>query len=136
MFEDTDDEYLAWSREKKGQTANQRRTVRYIRNDISASIRKESWLSAVGFNRFRKKIPVELLDISNRGCLVSSSEKLTIGAQVTAVLEFEAGKCFEIKAAVVRKAEGRDHEYGIKFAKYNNELGEYMLEMQSELIFK
>jgi hypothetical protein len=136
MFEDTDIEDLTEIRNENDQFVNQRRTVRYIRKDIAASIYKNNWLSEIGLTWFRNEIPVELLDVSSRGCLIDSDETLAVDAKVVVVLKFAIGKSFEINATVVRKAEGRDREYGIKFVEYNNELGEYMLEMQSELLFK
>lgn len=136
MFENSDIEDLTEIRPEKQPFVNQRRTVRYIRKDIAASVCRDHWLSALGLDRFRKEIPVELLDISNRGCLILSSKPLAIEARVVVMLKFATGKCFAIKAVVSRKAEGRDREFGIKFAEYHNELGEYMLEMQNELIFK
>jgi hypothetical protein len=135
MSQDIDNEGLTAGPGVRGQVANQRRTVRYIRKDITAGIRKESWFDALGLDWFRKEIPAELLDISNRGCLVGCSAKLPVPAKITVLLMFETGMRFEIKSMVVRKAEGRD-QYGIKFARYNDELGEYMLKTQSELTFK
>jgi hypothetical protein len=135
MTQNIDNEGLTAGPGGRGQVVNQRRTVRYIRKDITAGIRKESWFDALGLDWFRKEIPVELLDISNRGCLVGCSAKLAVPTKITVLLTFETGTRFEIKAMVVRKAEGRD-QYGIKFAQYNDKLGEYMLKTQSELTFR
>jgi hypothetical protein len=109
--------------------------VRYIRKDIKARICKQSWFGALGGGWLRKEIPVELLDISNRGCLIGCAEKLAVETKITVLLMFKTGMRFEIKATVVRKAEGRD-QYGIKFARYNDKLGEYLLKTQDELTFK
>jgi hypothetical protein len=135
MTQDIDNEDLTAGPGGRGKVLNHRRTVRYIRKDIKARICKESWLGAIGLDWFRKEIPVELLDISNRGCLVGCSAKLTIPTKITVLLTFETSIRFEIGAMVIRKAEGRD-QYGIKFAQYNDKLGEYMLKTQSELRFK
>lgn len=135
MTQDIDNEGLTAGPGRKGQVVNQRRTVRYIRKDIKAWIRKESWFDALGLDWFRKEIPVELLDISNRGGLVGCSAKLAVPTKITVLLTFETGIRFEIRATVVRKVEGRD-QYGIKFAQYNDKLGEYMLKTQSKLAFK
>jgi hypothetical protein len=135
MTQDIDNEGLPAGPGVRGRVANQRRTVRYIRKDIKAWIRRESWFDALGLDRFRKEIPAELLDISNRGCLLGCSAKLSVPTKITVLLMFETGMHFEIKAMVVRKAEGRN-QYGIKFARYNDDLGEYMLKTQTELTFK
>jgi hypothetical protein len=135
MTQDIDNEGLPAGPGGGRRGVNQRRTVRYIRKDIKVWIRRESWFDALGLDRFRKEIPAELLDISNRGCLLGSAEKLAVPTKITVLLMFGTGMRFEIKAMVVRKAEGRN-QYGIKFAQYNDELGEYMLKTQTELTFK
>jgi hypothetical protein len=122
-------------RKGRGHGVNERRTVRYIRKDIKAAIRKQSWLSAIGLGWFRKEIPVELLDISNRGCLIACPEKLAVRAKILVFLTFETGRRFEIEATVVRKAEGGG-QYGVKFAAYHNALGDYMLQTQEKLTFR
>jgi hypothetical protein len=135
MTLNSDNEGLTSDRKGKEQVVNSRRTVRYIRKDIKVHIRKQNWFSAIGGDRFRKDIPVELLDISNRGCLIASLEKLAVRSKIIVLLTFETARRFEIEATVVRKAEGVD-QYGIKFAAYNNELGDYMLKTQEKLTFK
>lgn len=49
---------------------------------------------------------------------------------------FKSGRTFVIKALVVRHSVSSADEYGIKFDRYNNELGEYLFESQENLIFK
>lgn len=136
MPQNFDHEGLTACSQEKNRFVNHRRTVRYIRKDITASVYKSRWLDAIGIDWFRTEIPVELLDISNRGCLIACPKPWAVEAKIVVVLQFETGKRFEIKAAVVRKAEGRDLEYGIKFAVYNDALGDYMLKTQNELTFK
>ncbi|MBL1263868.1 PilZ domain-containing protein [Methylomicrobium sp. RS1] len=135
MTLNSDNEGLTSDRKGKEQVVNSRRTVRYIRKDIKVHIRKQNWFSAIGGHRFRKEISVELLDISNRGCLIASLEKLAVRSKIIVLLTFETARRFEIEATVVRKAEGVG-QYGIKFAAYNNELGDYMLKTQEKLTFK
>lgn len=130
-----DNKGLTPDRKGNGQVANERRTVRYIRKDIKVHIRKQNWFSAIGGDRFRQEIPVELLDISNRGCLIFSPEKLAVRSKIIVLLTFETARRFEIGATVIRKSEGED-QYGIKFAAYNNELGDYMLKTQEKLTLK
>ncbi|WP_024300285.1 PilZ domain-containing protein [Methylomicrobium lacus] len=113
---------------------NQRRTVRYIRKDIAASVRRVHGFARIGLAWFGREIPVELMDISSRGCLIVSAEKLAVGATVFVRLRFDTGKGFEIKGSVIRKTE--DREYGIKFVEYNDELGDCMLQTQRELLIK
>jgi hypothetical protein len=135
MTLDKDNERLTPGRKEKEQVVNSRRTVRYIRKDIKVHIRKQNWFSAIGGDRFRQEIPVELLDISNRGCLIICQEKLALRSKILVLLTFETAKRFEIEATVVRKSEDVN-QYGIKFAAYNNDLGDYMLKTQEELTFK
>lgn len=135
MTQDSDNGDLNTAPRRRRQGVNQRRTVRYIRKDIEARICKESWFGALAGSWLRQEIPVELFDISNRGCLIGCAEKLAIEAKITVLLMFKTGMRFEIKATVVRKAEGQD-QYGIKFAQYNDKLGEYLLKTQGELTFK
>jgi len=115
---------------------NQRRTVRYIRKDVVARICKGYLPNVLGLKWFRQEIRAKLLDISNRGCLIRSFEKLALDEKILILLTFKTGKQFVIKAVVVREAKGRGYEYGVKFIEYNDELGEYMLKMQRELLFK
>jgi len=50
--------------------------------------------------------------------------------------QFKSGKTFRIKALVVRKSTTSDYEYGLKFDDYQNELGSYLVETQTQLKFK
>ncbi len=136
MSLDANNEDFAAFVKKKGRVVNHRRAVRYIRKDIVTWVYKCGWFDAIGLDWFRRKIPVELLDISSRGCLIVSVEKLAVQAKIVVLLKFNTGKYFEIKGTVVRKSGHRGREYGIKFAGYNDELGEYMLMTQSELLIK
>jgi hypothetical protein len=135
MILNIDNESSIPSRKEKGHVVNERRTVRYIRKDIKAYIRKQNWFSTVGIDWFWKEVPVELLDISNRGCLIACPKKLAVRSRVSVLLAFETGKRFEIEATVIRKAES-EGQYGIKFAAYNNALGDYMLKTQEKLTFR
>lgn len=114
---------------------NQRRTVRYVRKDIRARIWQRRWFHNFGLAWLRRDFAVELLDISNRGCLIASPKKLERNDKIVVLLQFETGKLFEINASVVRKSAAGD-EYGIQFTEYNDALGEYMLQTQNELLFK
>lgn len=114
---------------------NQRKTTRYIREDIAASVCKIS-----GFNfgfRFNKDIYVELLDISSRGVLVETDQKLALNKKITITLTFEDNKSFLIPAKVVRgMMHNKKYHYGIKFDRSNDDLGDYLLETQRKLVFK
>jgi hypothetical protein len=115
---------------------NQRLATRYIRNDIKGVFYKIDFFTSVGFNFFRRLIPIQILDISSRGVLVSTDKKFKIDTKIVLGLKFRHGKSFRIKAEVVRKSTVSDYEYGIKFDEYNNELGDCLVETQSELKFK
>ncbi|MGZ8190863.1 MAG: PilZ domain-containing protein [Methylococcaceae bacterium] len=111
-------------------TTNCRTTTRLIRNDITAKVSNNSLLS------LGKLIPVDLLDISSKGVLISCNNKLPVNKKVTLTLEFKTGKAFKINAEVVRRNGTLNNEYGIKFDRYDNELGDYLFETQDKLIFK
>lgn len=112
------------------QAVNNRIATRYIRNDIKVTLCKNCL-----FN-FGRKTPVDLIDISSRGVLIRSNQKLSIHDKVTLDLKFECGKTFKISAKVARRLTLPNDQYGIKFDRCNDELGDYLLETQKELIFK
>lgn len=109
---------------------NNRVTTRFIRDDIAVVINDPGRLG------FGKTISVNLMDISCKGVLISTGKKFGIDKQITLTLQFKSGKVFVIKAKVVRHSSSSLNEYGIKFDRYNNELGDYLLETQDKLIFK
>jgi len=113
---------------------NKRVATRYIREDIAASVCKISWFN-FGF-RFNKDIFVELVDISSKGVLIATSQKLPLNKKITLTLTFEDLKSFIIQAKVVRKAIADQTQYGIKFDRTNDDLGDYLLETQRKLVFK
>ncbi|MDD2800940.1 MAG: PilZ domain-containing protein [Methylobacter sp.] len=114
--------------------SNKRVATRYIREDIAASVCKISWFN-FGF-RFNKDIYVELVDISSKGVLIATSQKLPINKKITLTLTFEDLKSFIIQAKVIRKALSDQTQYGIKFDRTNDALGDYLLETQRKLVFK
>lgn len=113
---------------------NTRIAVRYIREDIAASVCEISVFS-FGFN-FKKIILVELLDISSKGLLIATNKKLRVNQKITILLKFENQRVFKRQGKIVRKAEGPDYRYGIQFDKLSNSLGDYLLATQKKLIFK
>ncbi|MGR9085820.1 MAG: PilZ domain-containing protein [Gammaproteobacteria bacterium] len=115
---------------------NQRSATRYIRNDIKTVLYSVDLLTSFGFNFFRRLIPVQLLDISTRGMLISTDRKLKTGAKIVLGLKFNSGKSFRIKAVVVRKSTESNYEYGIRFNDRHDDLGDYLVDTQRELRFK
>ncbi|MDD5580885.1 MAG: PilZ domain-containing protein [Methylobacter sp.] len=134
-FEDTtetiDDFFSFDSHLPKKQFHNQRITTRYIRDDIKALVFTTGLL-----NFGHRRIRVDLIDISSKGVLISTSKKLGINKKVILALKFGCGNTFKINAKIVRKSDSSNYQYGIKFDQYNNALGDYLLETQSKLIFK
>ncbi|MEQ1531313.1 MAG: PilZ domain-containing protein, partial [Methylococcales bacterium] len=116
-------------------TPNRRIGVRYVREDIAASVCKISiYFFGIGF---KKDITVELVDISSKGVLISTNQKLKVGKKITITLKFEDDKAFTIKAKIVREILSPLHnQYGIKFDRLNNDLGDYLLETQNKLVFR
>jgi hypothetical protein len=109
---------------------NSRIATRYIREDIAVSITSKNLLG------ISKRIEAKLLDITSKGVLVAATEKMAINKNIVLHLRFTTGKVFDINAKIVRNAAADKNEYGIKYDFYNNELGDYLLETQSKLIFK
>lgn len=115
----------------QGHTAkNHRIATRYVRDDIDALV------IDMGFLSVGKPFLVRLVDITSKGALIESEKKLKINQAITLVLRFTTGKIFEIKAKVVRVSPTATNQFGVKFDKYNNELGDYLLETQVSLRFK
>ena len=108
---------------------NKRFAVRYIRNDIKASILKVR-LFGLG-----KAMGLNLLDISSKGALISTNKKIRKNKKITLILEFEDGKIFEIGSKIVRLKKDQAYQYGIKFDRFNHDLGNYLLETQQDLVF-
>jgi len=109
---------------------NRRAATRLIRDDITASINVPGRLG------FGKTISVDLMDITSKGVMISTDQKLALNKKLILTLQFKSGKAFVIKAVVARHSDSSLNGYGIKFDNYNNELGDYMLETQKKLIFK
>ncbi len=109
---------------------NKRYAVRYIRTNIKASVLKVR-LFGTG-----KPMGMELLDISSKGALISTSKKIRKNKKITLILEFEDGKTFEISSKIVRLEKNQGFRYGIKFDRFNHDLGNYILETQDDLVFR
>lgn len=110
---------------------NIRVATRFIRDDIAVSF------SVSGLLGFGKTFSAELMDISTKGVLISTNQKLGINKKIILTLEFKSGKVFKINAIVAHNSDSlHNNEYGIKFDRYNNELGDYLFETQEKLVFK
>lgn len=111
----------------------QRATVRYVRDDIAVAVCKTSPII------FGKEIFIELaelIDINCRGALISTNAIFRVNEKIMLNLKFKSGKLFKINGSVVHRTVLPPCQYGIKFNRYNDELGNYLLETQSKLIFK
>jgi hypothetical protein len=117
-----------------GAIQNQRTAVRYVREDIDASVCIISWLT-FGL-RIRKTITADLIDISSKGVLIGTDKKLRVNKKITLTLIFEDSKTFTISAKVARRSLTHPNQYGIKFDRFNHDLGDYLLETQKKLVFK
>ena len=110
---------------------NSRTTVRYVREDIKASLS-----SNIITCLFCSPLRIQLLDISSKGALISSDRKFRKNKKITIIFEFKDGQIFKIKARIVRLDTFNSNIYGVKFDKYNDALGDYIFKTQTELIFK
>ena len=109
---------------------NGRRSVRYVRSDIKVVLITKNLLG------IDKKIQAQLQDISSKGLRVSAEEKLSINKKITVALKFKDGRRFNMKAKVVRQSSNNKLDYGIKFEERQNDLGDHLLETQTDLLFK
>ncbi len=108
---------------------NKRIAVRYIRTDITVSLRLR------GFFNFNKYYPAELLDISSKGVAIKCKKVISIQKKVTVSLVFKDKTIFKIPAKIVYKNINKQ-KYGIKFDRFNNKLGDYLVSSGHNLIFK
>jgi hypothetical protein len=111
------------------ETNNQRIAVRYIRDDIKALLHKPFLFF------FAKKIPVDLLDISSKGAAIECHKKLRLKRNIILKLIFKDNHEFTLYATIIYQIKNKQ-QYGLKFDCFNNELGEYLLSTQNELLFK
>ncbi|MBE0434846.1 MAG: PilZ domain-containing protein [Methylomicrobium sp.] len=109
---------------------NGRRSVRYVRSDIKVVLITKTLL---GIDR---KIQAQIQDISSKGLRVSAEEKLSINKKITVAIKFKDGRRFNMKAKVVRQSSSNKFDYGIKFEERQNDLGDHLLETQTDLLFK
>ena len=110
---------------------NKRTCIRYIRSDITATVRKNGLLN------FSGDIPVDLIDVGSKGALITTVKKIGNNSKITLSLNFHGGKTYKIQSKVVYVVkEPAGFRYGIKFDRYNNELGDYLFETQDKLVFK
>ena len=77
---------------------NQRKSTRFIREDITASIIKTHLIS-------KETIKCKLVDISSAGVQVSTPVKLGTNVKIQLNLRFGTGKVFELKAKITRQHE-------------------------------
>jgi len=108
---------------------NKRIAVRYIRADITAS------LKLLGFFNFTKLYSAEILDISSKGAAIKCSKSMSIHKKITLTLSFEDKTVFKIPARIIYKKE-KEQQYGVKFDQFNNKLGDYLVLSGQDLVFK
>jgi len=78
------------------ETTNQRKSTRFIRKDIKATIVKSNILG------LKKTIKCSLIDISSTGIQISTPLKLGTNIKLTVHLNFDTGKSFELKSRIIR----------------------------------
>ena len=113
------------------QPVNHRYAIRYIRKDITASVYVSNRLG------FVKKLPIKLIDISSKGAAIECEKKLGLKKKIALELIFKDKKKFKIDATIIhQKKIHNKKQYGLKFVRFNDELGDYILASQQDLIFK
>lgn len=107
--------------------SSKRRTVRYQRGDINAKLRMKSFLV------LSQNIPVQLFDISTGGAGLVCEKLLKLNQQVVLKLSFADGTQFDLNSTVVNV--GQNNQYGLKFDRYNDAIGDQLLQSQTDLKF-
>lgn len=117
---------------------NQRKSVRYIRKDITAFINQADIFGTYSLFSYSRSIKVKLLDISSRGSMIGGPSRLAlhINQKIRLTLIFNSNKKFEIPAQVKREIVNGRTFYDTQFNKVENDLGEYLLETQYDLLLK
>jgi len=108
---------------------NQRAAVRYVRNDITATLR------LLGLFNSSKFIPAKLLDISSKGVAIEVKKNISLKTKVILSLTFKSGMNFKVPAKIIYKNITLK-QYGVKFEHPNEKLADYLLASQEDLIFK
>lgn len=111
---------------------NGRSAIRFIRDDIKVAL--------THFNIFNldKKVYIRLLDISSNGVLIASDLKFAQNKKMRLIIQFKDRKRYILPVTVVRKicSQSGAYQYGLKFRKAHESLGDYLLKTQTKLIFK
>ncbi len=115
--------------------SNRRLGVRFIRDDIDISVRKNSFFE-LRFGAKNKQIPVRLIDISSKGVLIATDMKLQVNKKLLLTLRFVDLREFEMHCTIVRKTSAEKNLYGIKFDRIDSRLADYLLVTQKKLTFK
>ena len=110
---------------------NKRIATRFIRKDITAFVCEQ------GLFGYGKPQPVELKDITSKGVRIKSNKQFALDKKIMLLLQFRAGRSFQIKAMIVRNSHAPTlQEYGVKFDATNDDLGEYLVATQTKLRIK
>lgn len=109
---------------------NRRKVVRYVREDIDTTLEK---VRLFGKNQ---SVASKLLDISTKGALLATSKKLRINAKVILHLVFDTGMHFAIEGKIIHRISASEATYGIEFKQFNSDLGDYLLDTQTDLVYK
>jgi PilZ domain len=118
--------------------SNRRKSVRYVRKDVTAFISQADIFGGYSLFSSSRAIRVKLLDISSRGTMIGGPSKLVlkINQKIMLTLIFTSNKKFEIPSRVKREFVKERTFYGVKFDEVHDDLGEYLLESQADLVFK
>jgi hypothetical protein len=111
-------------------TKNRRIAIRYVRNDITATLIQSNFFNV------KKTTSVRLIDVSSKGAAIQCDTSLTLKKQVILELLFKDDQVFKIPAFIIHKTNEKNTDYGLKFVRFNNELGDYLLSSQNDLVFK
>ena len=107
---------------------NRRQSIRYIRNDIGATVQVR-----YRFFPVQREFLVELLDIGSSGALIAAYAGLPVGKKILLTLHFPDHQTFKILGTLVRTAETGLLHYGVKFDRIDNDMAEHLVKTQKEL---
>jgi hypothetical protein len=132
MHSEYENDVFSWDAENFDDPAiNRRKAVRYRRGDVQAKLVRRNIF------RVSKVFEVELRDISTRGAHIACQRKLAVNAAFLLRITFNSGECFDIEGKIIhQKTDDEGGGYGFKFKTCNDVLGDYLLDTQTDLVFK
>ncbi|MDT8406765.1 MAG: PilZ domain-containing protein [Methylococcales bacterium] len=108
---------------------SQRRSVRYIREDLECQVLTQTWYFKT------LKFTAKLLDISSRGALLDCPDLPAKTKKLVVRVRFPDQQEFLIQAHVIRFTEP-PHQLAVKFDRQEDDFADHLLETEGNLSFR